>query len=277
MSDITLLTIEKHAKICKKYPFSRRTGRIFKEKLLDSMVWVTQEGISISDKEFQYPIKILFDEINYIKEIEMDCKAVYINYANSEIIYFLFLSSFGWQEEKHNEFFELLQELLDQQQELRIDKLRANILEYISPYDEITFGTIADHFKLSFEVVQNEIKKMIENKKLKGKLCLDKIILREPLKEAFKINLFDYIKPYDEVTFESLSKHFKLDKDFIENEIKRMLKDGKLQGSLCSDKIILRERTPKLTLLKCPNCNAPLESKPPCKCDHCGVLIEISL
>lgn len=31
----------------------------------------------------------------------------------------------------------------------------------------------------------------------------------------------------------------------------------------------------RLTALKCPNCQAPLELMPPCNCEHCGVLIEL--
>ncbi|MHA1757928.1 MAG: hypothetical protein ACTSVV_14230 [Promethearchaeota archaeon] len=31
----------------------------------------------------------------------------------------------------------------------------------------------------------------------------------------------------------------------------------------------------KLTALKCPNCQAPLEYLPPSKCEHCGVMIEL--
>ncbi len=30
-----------------------------------------------------------------------------------------------------------------------------------------------------------------------------------------------------------------------------------------------------LTALKCPSCQAPLEYMPPCKCEHCGVMIEL--
>ncbi len=31
----------------------------------------------------------------------------------------------------------------------------------------------------------------------------------------------------------------------------------------------------KLAALKCPSCQAPLEYMPPCKCEHCGVMIEL--
>ncbi|NVM03038.1 MAG: hypothetical protein HWN67_11915 [Candidatus Helarchaeota archaeon] len=31
----------------------------------------------------------------------------------------------------------------------------------------------------------------------------------------------------------------------------------------------------KLTALNCPNCKAPLDYMPPCKCEHCGVMIEL--
>ena len=31
----------------------------------------------------------------------------------------------------------------------------------------------------------------------------------------------------------------------------------------------------RLTAIKCPSCQAPLELMPPCKCEHCGVMIEL--
>ncbi|MHA1384798.1 MAG: hypothetical protein ACTSR3_13690 [Candidatus Helarchaeota archaeon] len=31
----------------------------------------------------------------------------------------------------------------------------------------------------------------------------------------------------------------------------------------------------RLTALKCPNCQAPLEFMPPCTCEYCGVMIEL--
>ena len=105
----------------------------------------------------------------------------------------------------------------------------------------------------------------------------------------FKNQFLDYIAPYDEITFEKIAEYFKLDKNEIENEIKKLLKNGNIKGRLLSDRIILREPTSKiaetvyitipprtkLTALNCPNCKSPLELMPPCNCEHCGVMIEL--
>lgn len=104
----------------------------------------------------------------------------------------------------------------------------------------------------------------------------------------FKSELFDYIAPYDEISFEKLANHFYLEKTYIEDEIKEMLQSGSIKGSLVSDRIKLREQSSRLgqtirditppnvelTALKCPNCKSPLENTPPCKCEYCGVMIE---
>ncbi|MFX0141424.1 MAG: PCI domain-containing protein [Candidatus Hodarchaeota archaeon] len=105
----------------------------------------------------------------------------------------------------------------------------------------------------------------------------------------FSENVLEYISPYDEIGFAKLAEHFNLEKSYIENEIKKMLNNGSIKARLLSDRIILREPTPKfeqtvyitipprtkLTALKCPSCQAPLDYMPPCKCEHCGVMIEL--
>ncbi len=112
--------------------------------------------------------------------------------------------------------------------------------------------------------------------------------LEEGLKK-FKNELFEYIKPYDEITFEKLADNFDIPKNIVEKEIIKLIEMNSLKGRLVSDRIILREPTSKLeqtvyinippqtkiTALKCPNCQAPLEFMPPCTCEHCGVLIEL--
>ncbi|MFX0137972.1 MAG: PCI domain-containing protein [Candidatus Hodarchaeota archaeon] len=272
-----LYIVEKHGYISIEYPFKGVYGELDRDALLDSKIWITPEGISITDKEDRNPMKIFFKDINEFKEIyhpieQKSYKVINIKYADNDEIHFIFISAFSWQEEIHNNFVEISQNQLENS---RIDYFNNNFLEYILPFDDLTFENIAKHYKLSPTYIKNEIKKMLDNKKLKGQLLLDGIIFREPLKEEFKAKFFDYIAPYDEITFKDLSEHFKLDKNYIENEIKKMLANGNLTGRLCSDRIILRELTPKLTAMKCPNCNAPLESKPPCKCDHCGIIVDI--
>ena len=105
----------------------------------------------------------------------------------------------------------------------------------------------------------------------------------------FQDKILDYINPYDEITFEKIANHFDIGELRIENLIKKMLSDNKIKGRLLSDRIVLREPTSKiadtvyitipprtkLTALKCPSCQAPLDYMPPCKCEHCGVMIEL--
>jgi len=105
----------------------------------------------------------------------------------------------------------------------------------------------------------------------------------------FKTNLNAFIEPYDEISFQKISQEFGIKIHEVENEIKNRIKDGTLKARLLSDKIVLRETTPtveqtvyitipprtKITALNCPNCNAPMEYIPPCKCEHCGVMIEL--
>ena len=104
-------------------------------------------------------------------------------------------------------------------------------------------------------------------------LSLFSFYYKNEIKIKFKKEFYEFIAPYDEVTFESLSEHFNLDKNYIENKIISMVKKGSLKARLCSDRIILKDLTPELGVLKCPNCGAPLNSMPPCKCEHCGIMV----
>ncbi len=96
------------------------------------------------------------------------------------------------------------------------------------------------------------------------------------LKDNSKIFIF-----YPEGSKAILGHH--LMKAFMENIIMPMgMKKAKvfMEGVKTVQKIsnaLLLKVSPqtKLNMLKCPGCKAPLEYMPPCKCEHCGVMIEL--
>jgi len=68
---------------------------------------------------------------------------------------------------------------------------KKNILEYIKPYEEILFLDIADHFKINVKDVETEMKTMLKNGNLKGKLFSGGLILRDPF---YKVDPIEILK-----------------------------------------------------------------------------------
>ncbi|MFX0133583.1 MAG: PCI domain-containing protein [Candidatus Hodarchaeota archaeon] len=60
--------------------------------------------------------------------------------------------------------------LLQKKEETKINWFRSKIKNYLAPYNEITFEKIAAYFDVNVILVEEELKKMIANNAIKGKL-----------------------------------------------------------------------------------------------------------
>ncbi|NVM01190.1 MAG: PCI domain-containing protein [Candidatus Helarchaeota archaeon] len=199
-------------------------------------VYITSNEIEIYDigkiKKLKKEIK--FEDINHYENYKKPSGQydIYIKYSNNQEIGLQFqtekggfFSSQKFDKELHNKAFNLIKEQIIS---TKMNRLRNELIEYIKPYDEITFSKIANYFNVTTNIIESELKKILQDNKIKGRLISDRIILREA-PSTVEQTVYLTIPPKT-----------------------------------------------RLTALKCPNCQAPLDFMPPCKCEHCGVMIEIT-
>lgn len=113
--------------------------------------------------------------------------------------------------------------------------------------------------------------------------------------KKFRSKIKKYLIPYGEITFEKIAADFKLNTYDVINELERMISNNVINGKLNSNgitfekqakqvqqSVVINAQLPsgttenKLESLHCPQCKAPLDQEPPCKCEYCNFLISNS-
>ena len=149
----------------------------------------------------------------------------------------------------------------------RIDHFIELLKKFESLY-WVSLEEISQFFKMREEEIRDKINLLIDKGKIFAEISADGLFFIN----KFKKDLINYIKDYYEVSFEKLAEFFNINEDFIEKIVKKLVLNKEIEAKLHSDCITLQKSD--FEPIKCPNCHAPLEKVPPCKCEHCGFLIE---
>jgi len=124
----------------------------------------------------------------------------------------------------------------------KLNTFRTQILEFLTPYNSITFKKLADEFKLDKKTVENEIKSMIENGIITGHLSSTKITFRRSSKEEGakkKKILYGMLKTRGKIDLNIVEKILGLSKNEIEKSIYLLVGENKISGRFEQEIFIL--------------------------------------
>ncbi len=138
---------------------------------------------------------------------------------------------------------------------------------------KITLSQLKEEIRLNEFVVKIIIFKLIERRQLNAEYLIsgDLIIFNEMLLKQIK----DFTRNMTRILLSELAEAVILDEVTLRKMIIKFIAHGELQAKYFdSTDTIVFEESQEMSMLKCPNCRAPLTKKPPCTCEYCGVMIE---